>query len=441
MIKIFKNFKFLFNKNTNKQELFPLTVEQEYMIQYELLQPNKDVYSLSICLKIENLKPEDLRIAVNKTLLWYKALSTRYVIKDNVIYQFFDAENQPLASVNDLSEEKFQKDKNSLIRPFSLFNEYLYRCEIFKTKTSTYLFFQVHHTIFDGTSFVIFFDSISKFLNGEEPEKDTYENYLRESLSYQSTPEKYSVDKDYFDNANNDTKFENKPVFSKETNHSINELVIKHLYVPIEKTQNNKIKEFCLSYNISKNVFMMTSMLLSLAKYNQAKNVMNAWVFNGRLEPQNRVAVGLLFKTLPIYLSISDDIKISDIFSNIKIQIFKDMKHYKYPYLKKNKQILIDDNMCVLYQKNIYDLTSAKNLDSTIQYTQIELQNKYEASYAIFDIEIIEKDENMNLSVSYNAGAYSENDINNFISIFIDTTNYLLNSSLNSYVSKYLEIN
>ena len=68
-------------------------------------------------------------------------------------------------------------DTKTLVRPFGLFNEQLFRFEIHTTHDGSYLFIDLHHLIADGTSFEIIISDINRAYSGEKLEAESYTAY------------------------------------------------------------------------------------------------------------------------------------------------------------------------------------------------------------------------------------------------------------------------
>ena len=58
-----------------------------------------------------------------------------------------------------MTEEAFKRTKTSLVQPFDIKNERLFRVRLIETEAAKYLFMDFHHLVFDGTSMQVdFFD-------------------------------------------------------------------------------------------------------------------------------------------------------------------------------------------------------------------------------------------------------------------------------------------
>ena len=68
-------------------------------------------------------------------------------------------------------------NKETLVRPYMLFNEKLFRFEIYRTCEGNYLFLDLHHIVADGTSLAIIMNDINRAYSGEKLEPETYTSY------------------------------------------------------------------------------------------------------------------------------------------------------------------------------------------------------------------------------------------------------------------------
>ena len=73
-----------------------------------------------------------------------------------------------------ISEAELNILKDTLVYPYKLINSPLFRCRLFETEEAVYLYIDVHHLIFDGTSFTIFMNSVINAYLGAPLETDYY---------------------------------------------------------------------------------------------------------------------------------------------------------------------------------------------------------------------------------------------------------------------------
>ena len=84
------------------------------------------------------------------------------------------------------------------MQPFKIIGGKLFRCRVFETEKNVYIFFDVHHTLFDGTSFKVFMANVGKVYMGAQPEPDYYYYMLHQREHAQET-DFYKESKKYFE--------------------------------------------------------------------------------------------------------------------------------------------------------------------------------------------------------------------------------------------------
>jgi NRPS condensation-like uncharacterized protein len=105
----------------------------------------------------------------------HPALLTTFDFNDDGdIIQKYTPEIEKDIYVEKLSEFEFDSIKDTLVQPFKIIGGCLYRCRVFETEKHGYIFFDVHHTLFDGTSLKVFMGNIGKVYAGMLPDPDYY---------------------------------------------------------------------------------------------------------------------------------------------------------------------------------------------------------------------------------------------------------------------------
>lgn len=135
-------------------KLFPLLPMQEYMIKYEEHFEESTMHNISCLIRLnKKVDIEKLRLSIIETLKYHPYLKNIKFIKNSEgkIFQKLE-EREFNLDIENISEIEFYHIRNELVKPFKLFGEYLFRVRLFKTKISTYLHFDVHHSVFDGYS-------------------------------------------------------------------------------------------------------------------------------------------------------------------------------------------------------------------------------------------------------------------------------------------------
>ena len=109
-------------------------------------------------------------------------------MKHNIIVKFID---------NYDYQNELNHIKDDLIQPFTMVNSKLFRCRIFKTPEAGYLFLDVHHTVFDGTSSKAVFADLLQAYYDQEIKTDYYYYTIAKRIK-QRDSKFYQESRDYF---------------------------------------------------------------------------------------------------------------------------------------------------------------------------------------------------------------------------------------------------
>ena len=100
-----------------------------------------------------------------------------------------------------MSEEQLSQYKHDFVRPFDLSTGPLYRFEIVTTEKQVCLLADVHHLVFDGGSFDLFYSQLCSLMNGDaiEEEDQNYAAYVIAEKNNENR-EEYNAAKEFFKN-------------------------------------------------------------------------------------------------------------------------------------------------------------------------------------------------------------------------------------------------
>ena len=92
---------------------------------------------------------ERLAEAVRQTVDAHCYLKTRLVVAEDDVMQECHDDEEAVVSIETLNEEPDTAFFGQRMRPFNLFNDRLYRIEIYQAPQNVYLFADIHHIIYD----------------------------------------------------------------------------------------------------------------------------------------------------------------------------------------------------------------------------------------------------------------------------------------------------
>lgn len=398
----------------------PLTTEQLYMVDYQLYSPKSTMYNLYSMMKLDKevLNMEMLTAAVNKTIRNHPAFATEFFFnEDGEICQRYAEENYVQIELEKVSERELEEIKKALVQPFKIIKSRLVRARIFETEEAGYLFFDVHHTIIDGTSSKVFFANILKAYAEQELEKDYY-YYILDKREKQMDSEFYHESKEYFENRYGNVAWCKHLSIDRETRENrASEIFVM---LPVSEQDLDAYEE---KYGISRNGFFIMVSAISTAIYEKKSDIMMSWIYNGRNDMNDMSSVGLVFRNLPVGIRFTQNMTLEELCNDVNEQVNSGITHSCYPYVESNNNVVKDDLTCVLYQDDLRNLDDMPGLLS-----EVELENDKLASQNILDLEILNKSEGIVMMVDYAASLYHPQSIDRYRKIYCATIDALLNN-------------
>ena len=394
------------------RKLHPLTAEQLYMIDYQLYTPSSTMYNLFTVMKLdrEMVNAGRLAEAMQEAIRRHPALLTVFSYDDEgYLQQSFRPENLQPIQVERLSEFEFRFVKDTLIYPFKIIGGRLYRCRVFETEKAVYVFFDVHHSLFDGTSMKVFLGSVGRAYMGADDEQDYYYLTLQRRENAEKT-EFYEESRKYFEERYDGIDWCGYP----RIDHESRENEMGELTAPLDILQP-QMAAMERAYRISRNEFFITVAALAIHIYNDAPDVKLSWIYNGREDEQTMSTVGLLFRDLPVGIRFRDTTTIRELFADVQEQVQKGIEHSCYPYVDRHNQVANAESAYLLYQQDIRDMGGMEGFDAET----LEVRQNQAASQTILDMEILDGAGGLQLMIDYAASRYNDESMEKYKNLFI----------------------
>ncbi|MBQ7500472.1 MAG: AMP-binding protein [Clostridia bacterium] len=390
----------------------PLTTEQLYMVDYQLYTPNSTMYNLFSMMKVSTdiFNMEQMAEALKKAIANHPALLTTFAWNEaGELVQRYTPENLTDIHVEKLSEFELKFVKDTLVYPFKIVGGKLFRCRVFQTEKAGYVFFDVHHSLFDGTSLKVFLGDVGKAYMGMEMDKDYYYLMLQRREDAVNT-EFYNVSKKYFEDKYDHIEWSCYP----KPDHESRENEMGELFgdLGIEQPQMKAVER---AYKISRNEFFITVAALAISVYNEAPDIKLSWIYNGREDMKMLSSVGLLFRDLPIGIRFKDSDTMRNVFADVHDQVQKGIEHSCYPYVDANNQVGNNEAAYLLYQQDIRDMGGLEGFD----IKTIDVRQNQAASQTILDMEVLDGADGLQLMIDFAASRYEEASIEKFKDIYV----------------------
>ena len=343
--------------NVELKEYYPLTHNQLGVYFDCIKNPDKIGYNLPKIIRFDkDIDSAKLRKAIIDAVDLHSYLKMELVQKDGEILQKRNDELDvsDLITITKQDNEVTKEDIDEFIRPFSLYDDYLFRFKIIETPTEVVLLNDFHHLILDGTSANLFFRDIILFYDGkadEIPEEtvDAFEYSLIEKELEESN--KYKQAETFFDKQI--SEFEESTVVTPDLESNEEGVLCTN-----ELSLNaGDVHNFCRKEGITENNLLLSATILALSKFTFTRDLLISTISTGRTNPKYRNTIGMLVKTLPFTCHIKSDKSVRDLIDNVNENWLNTLNYEFYPYTKiANKYDLAPEFLYVYQGEIIEDL-------------------------------------------------------------------------------------
>ena len=323
------------------QENYPLTNTQEGIFIECTANMGSTIYNIPYLLKLDKKVDLDkLAEAIDSTVAAHPYLKTRLFMSDEgeVLQKRDDALTYKTQIINGMNRE-------TLVRPYMLFNEQLFRFEIHRTCDGNYLFLDIHHIVADGTSLGIILNDINRAYSGEKLEVEEYTSYdlaldNRDALASDVYKNAENYYKSVFENAGGSINFYPDKSGAAPT--------AEMYHRETSEFSVQDVKAFCKKHGITENVFFISAFGITLGKYNFRKDAVFTTIYHGRNDSRLSDTVGMLVKTLPVYCDFSGST--ADCLNAVQQQLINSMNNDIYPFSQISHEFNIKADAMVIYQ-------------------------------------------------------------------------------------------
>ena len=275
----------------------------------------------------KRLDEERICQAVETAVKAHPTLFTRIVMSDDgEPLQVIDTDKAWTIGVEDIND--IEALKETLVTPFNLFDDRLFRMRLLRDARHLYLFIDYHHIIVDGTSMKLLLNDIDKAYQGITPEEEHLtmadvarkEQDERQSAAFAEAKQWFAKTFDCGDVYTPLIPDLEEPVASE--GHLLRTLSI----------DSERVETFCRAHGIFKSTLFTSAYAFLLAKYNNEQQALFTTVYNGRKDKKLNRTVGMFVKTIPVYAKFDNATMVLDFLKTGQEQMSGCRVHDIYTY-------------------------------------------------------------------------------------------------------------
>ena len=297
----------------------------------------------------KSLDTDRLCKAVETAVKAHPTLFTRIVLTDDgEPMQTIDEDNTFSLAVEDI--EDIEAEKTSLVMPYDIFGDRLFRIRLLRCQRNLYLYIDYHHIISDGTSMHIMLADIDKAYHGLPLDKEelTLAEVATAEEGRQQT-EDFAEAKAWY--AKN---FDCGDVFTQLIPDLEKDEFTEDSLLHILDTGIDRIEFFCKEHGIFKSTFLTSAYSLLLAKFNNEQESLFTTVYSGRQDKRLLHTVGMFVKTVPVYAKFDSQTSVLDFLRAGQEQMSGCRQHEAYSFIDLMEDIKPQSNSMFAWHASLF---------------------------------------------------------------------------------------
>ncbi len=407
-------------------ESYPLTAGQTGVYYACINKPESLMYNLPFaCILPIETDSGRLSSAIEKVLNSYSAFGTRFQVIDGEPRMLKQSAYVDIQSMT-AREADMADNKKRFISPFDIEKGELARFRLIKTELSLHLLADIHHIIFDGSSVSVFFDAIAKAYTGGEIPPETISIYEAACMEHDAveTEEYKKAEKFFIENiSKNDfeSALTSDSIDDSENTTGIGKTVESYFDTVANSTQ---MECFARKNGITEATVFMGAFAWALSKLSGSEGFRFCTADNGRHTALFDGTVGMLVHTLPIAVSIDEAMSPGEYLRSLSTLFYETMRHDIYPFFKMSGKLGISNDTMFVYQADMLNHFNFCN-------REVELE-QLDTGFALskLSVQIFKTDEGYRTTINYRGDLYTENKIQNLVSLMKSAVSGFLKDQL-----------
>ncbi len=324
-----------------KQEVYPLCMTQEGVFVDCVANAGTTIYNIPSLFKLsDQVDIAKAKKALECVVQAHPYLKVRLFMNEQGEFcqRRMDDENYEVPVLNEM-------DQSTLVRPFDILHDRLFRMELYQTYNGNYLFMDFHHLVADGTSITILLQDLERAYLGETLTEETYSTYdLALDMQAQKNSSAYEKAAAYYETLFGTVRGSTDLPFDKEDSTPS----VSYVRSVLKGVRTDVVQAYCEKMGITENAFFVASFGLLLSRYHFDDHAVFTTIYHGRNDARLSETVGMLVKTFPVVVRRQEDAK--TFFTDVKLELMGLMEADAYPYSEAAKKYELSTNTLFVYQ-------------------------------------------------------------------------------------------
>ncbi len=389
---------------------FPLTQAQLGIFLSCEQREGEVAYNNPILLRFKKeVDAKRLQKAVEQTVLNHPGLFAKPLIDEQGLpaIRYEEAfEKEEICDLYDIKESDFAAIKKTLLKPFFIKRDRLFRFAIYKSEACIRLFMDIHHIVFDGYSMKILLSEIASIYHGTGVAPETFTAFHASiSEAKEREGEGYAKAKEWYLNTFGGVEEISLP----KGDENGNETIFGHSKIALGISPQ-KIKEYCLDHQTTDNALTAAAFGYLLSVYCMSKKASFATVYNGRHDVKTARTVSMFVRTLPVLCEINPALEVDEFVKATKDQMMGAMVNDTYSFRELASATGYSSDVLFTYQGDLFEVPNWGDL--TCERESIE----FNATGEKLSIQLYPLNGKLILDIQYHGNLYSEKWISDFAS-------------------------
>ena len=327
----------------------------------------------------EAVDPKKLRAALLKAVDAHPALNA-VLAEDGDGSVCMKTDESPFEiPIVPLSDEDFAERKRTLVRPFELHGGKLSRIEIYQTETSLWLFEDMHHLIYDGSSWSVFAQDVRRALDGQEPKAETVSAFdqAERERAWLAGPDAEEAAK-YWESLLSDCEGDCEPERDRWEEEPSQGWLIRDFTLDEGRFSALRRRAGC-----STSAFFTAAFAMLASIFTGQEDVLFNTIVSGRDE-ENANTVGMLVRTTPFRMKLREQGSVDAFLAQANALLQDGRLRSRYPYLKLAETYGLRPRLAFGYQRDLTENPLVAGCD--IEVERLYDEAHVEAASVLFEV-------------------------------------------------------